>query len=142
MSVCPSVRPSVHPSTPRQVGKRIIRCWDIKLLLTIVHRHRPPTLGLTPGLIAVLHKQLGSNELLTSDEILEKWLQLALPKEQFDELLRLGGFKDKVKVRWVGLFASCSFCYIVCLPLAIYVTLYVCLLACLLYCLFAFRPVF
>ena len=54
--------------------------------------------GLTPGLIAVLHKQLGSNDILTSDEILEKWLQLALPKEQFDELLRLGGFKDKVKV--------------------------------------------
>ena len=64
----------------------------------------------------MLHKQLGSNELLTSDEILEKWLQLALPKEQFDELLRLGGFKDKVKVRWVGL-----------IPLVLFVTLSVCL---------------
>ena len=70
--------------------------------------HPPPSTftlnshpGLTPGLIAVLHKQLGSNDILTSDEILEKWLQLALPKEQFDELLRLGGFKDKVKVRLI-----------------------------------------
>jgi len=63
--------------------------------------------GLTPGLIAVLHKQLGSNDILTSDEILEKWLQLALPKEQFDELLRLGGFKDKVKwLHFVSMAAS------------------------------------
>lgn len=63
--------------------------------------------GLTPGLLRVLNKQLGPKKLVSLALIEEKWRDLALPKEQFDELVRIGGLGSDVE--WLRFFSlACS----------------------------------
>jgi len=59
--------------------------------------------GLTPGLLKVLNKQLGPKKTVGLSMIEEKWLDLALPKEQFDDLTRVGSFSGQVE--WNRFFA-------------------------------------
>lgn len=59
--------------------------------------------GLTPGLLKVLDKQLGPKKQVLLSMIEEKWHDLALPREQLDDLVRVGGFKDQVE--WNKFFA-------------------------------------
>eukprot|EP00916_Digyalum_oweni_P022034 GHVL01036522.1.p1 GENE.GHVL01036522.1~~GHVL01036522.1.p1 ORF type:complete len:222 (+),score=29.17 GHVL01036522.1:119-784(+) len=59
--------------------------------------------GLTPGLLKVLNKQLGPKKTVGLNLIEEKWLDLALPKEQFDDLVRVGSFSGQVE--WNRFFA-------------------------------------
>ncbi|XP_018609420.1 ropporin-1-like protein isoform X2 [Scleropages formosus] len=63
--------------------------------------------GLTPGLLKVLHKQLGCEETVTREELEHKWKGLCLPTEQLDTLLQLGDFGAELK--WMQFFAlGCS----------------------------------
>ncbi|KAK2184337.1 hypothetical protein NP493_271g02027 [Ridgeia piscesae] len=63
--------------------------------------------GLTPGLLRVLNKQLGPKKSVPLRLIEDKWKDLGLPKEQFDELTRIGGFSDTVD--WLKFFSlACS----------------------------------
>jgi len=63
--------------------------------------------GLTPGLLRVLNKQLGPKKTAPLSTIEEKWCDLALPKEQFDDLVRIGSFGGDVE--WNKFFAlACS----------------------------------
>ncbi|CAH1786351.1 unnamed protein product [Owenia fusiformis] len=63
--------------------------------------------GLTPGLLRILNKQLGPRKTVDLNIIEEKWKDLALPKEQFDELVRIGGFGGTIE--WLRYFAlGCS----------------------------------
>lgn len=63
--------------------------------------------GLTPGILRVLNKQLGPRKVVSLQVVEEKWKDLALPKEQFDELVRIGSFAGEVE--WLKFFAlTCS----------------------------------
>lgn len=63
--------------------------------------------GLTPGLLRVLNKQLGPKKTVPLNLIEEKWTDVALPKEQFDDLVRIGSFGGDVE--WNKFFAlACS----------------------------------
>lgn len=62
--------------------------------------------GLTPGLLRILNKQLGPKKVVELDTIEEKWKDIALPKEQFDELVRLGTFAGETE--WLKFFALAS----------------------------------
>ncbi|XP_041365993.1 ropporin-1-like protein [Gigantopelta aegis] len=59
--------------------------------------------GLTPGLLRVLNRQLGPKKVVPVNKIEVKWLDLALPKEQFDDLIRIGNFCGDVE--WNKFFA-------------------------------------
>ncbi|XP_071099264.1 ropporin-1-like protein [Haliotis cracherodii] len=59
--------------------------------------------GLTPGLLQVLNRQLGPKKIVPLNVIEEKWLDLALPKEQFDDFVRIGSFGGDVE--WNKFFA-------------------------------------
>lgn len=50
--------------------------------------------GLTQGLLRVLNKQLGPKINVTSSQVEEKWLDLALPIEQFHDIMRVGNFSS------------------------------------------------
>lgn len=64
--------------------------------------------GLTPGLLRVLNKQLGPRKTVPLAVIEEKWTDLSLPKEQFDELVQVGSFSGS-SVEWLKFFAlGCS----------------------------------
>ena len=41
--------------------------------------------GLTPGLVSVLHRQLGTKHEVTYNELFEKWQGLCLPTERLEE---------------------------------------------------------
>lgn len=63
--------------------------------------------GLTPGLLRVLNRQLGSKKVVSVTAVEEKWHDLALPKELFDELLRIGNLTGETE--WLKFFAiACS----------------------------------
>lgn len=63
--------------------------------------------GLTPGLLRVLNKQMGPKKTVPLSTIEEKWMDVALPKEQFDDLVRIGSFGGDVE--WNKFFAlACS----------------------------------
>ncbi|XP_048832457.1 ropporin-1-like protein [Brienomyrus brachyistius] len=61
--------------------------------------------GLTPGLLKILHKQLGYKETVTENEVRQRWRDLCLPREQLDSLLELGGFTPHIS--WMRLLALC-----------------------------------
>ncbi len=55
----------------------------------------------------MLNKQLGPKKNVSLALVEEKWRDLALPKEQFDELVRVGSFGGEVE--WLKFFAlACS----------------------------------
>merc|ERR1711893_4544 len=60
--------------------------------------------GLTAGLLRVLNKQLGPKKTVPLAMIEEKWRDLALPKEQFDELVRIGSFGGD-SIEWLKFFS-------------------------------------
>jgi hypothetical protein len=71
--------------------------------------------GLTPGLLRVLHRQLGPKRNVDVSLIEEKWKDVMLPKEQFDELLRIGnltGVIEWYKFLAVGCSALAEVCSI------------------------------
>ncbi|XP_014350415.1 ropporin-1-like protein isoform X1 [Latimeria chalumnae] len=63
--------------------------------------------GLTPGLLKVLHKQLARREVVTIQELQQKWKDVCLPVEQLHNILKLGNFGNEVV--WMQFFAlGCS----------------------------------
>ncbi|ESO83256.1 hypothetical protein LOTGIDRAFT_204839 [Lottia gigantea] len=53
--------------------------------------------GLTPGILKVLNRQLGPKKTIPLSTVEEKWLDLALPKEQFDDIVRIGSFGGEIE---------------------------------------------
>jgi len=63
--------------------------------------------GLSPELLRVLNRQLGPKKVVALTLIEEKWTDLALPKEVFDDLVRIGDLVGEVK--WIEFLAlACS----------------------------------
>uniref|UniRef100_A0A672N7Q9 Ropporin-1-like protein n=1 Tax=Sinocyclocheilus grahami TaxID=75366 RepID=A0A672N7Q9_SINGR len=63
--------------------------------------------GLTPGLLKILHKQFAPKEIITKEELLQKWKDLCLPIEQLDTILALGNFSENIN--WMQFSAlGCS----------------------------------
>lgn len=50
--------------------------------------------------------QLGPKKTVSLNLVMEKWADLALPKEQFDDLVRIGSFGGEVE--WNKFFALCA----------------------------------
>lgn len=62
---------------------------------------------LTPRLLRILNRQIGPNKTISLVSIEGKWTNLALPKEQFDDLVRIGNFTGDVT--WLQFLAlACS----------------------------------
>uniref|UniRef100_A0A1B6LL31 RIIa domain-containing protein n=1 Tax=Graphocephala atropunctata TaxID=36148 RepID=A0A1B6LL31_9HEMI len=51
---------------------------------------------LSPGFLKVLHKQLGENEFVPEEVLLEKWLGVCLVQDALESMLRVGSIQDKV----------------------------------------------
>jgi len=62
--------------------------------------------GLSPELLRVLNRQLGPKKIVPLTMIEEKWENLALPKEAFDDLVRIGDMIGEVK--WIEFLALAS----------------------------------
>uniref|UniRef100_A0A8C2K1P3 Ropporin-1-like protein n=1 Tax=Cyprinus carpio TaxID=7962 RepID=A0A8C2K1P3_CYPCA len=52
------------------------------------------TQDLTPGLLKSLHQQFAPKEIITKEELLQKWKGMCLPIEQLDTILALGNFSE------------------------------------------------
>ncbi|XP_065839453.1 ropporin-1-like protein [Oscarella lobularis] len=62
---------------------------------------------LTKGTLQVLHKQLGSSNVVKKEQLTEKWNHLGLDSEQLIELLSLGDFEEEFD--WLKFLSlSCS----------------------------------
>jgi len=118
--------PSELPDILKQFTKAAIRtqpkdvlAWSAAYFRALANGETPPVkerlempvatqrtdTGLTPGLLRVLHNQLGPRKTIPVAFAEEKWKDLALPKERFDELVSLGNFTGEFK--WLDLFALC-----------------------------------
>ncbi|KAL5109906.1 Ropporin-1-like protein [Taenia crassiceps] len=75
----------------------------VKDRLEMVISSQKTDTGLTPGLLKILHNQLGGFHRVNICKIEEKWLALALPLERFQEIWRIGNFGDDA--RWLHFFA-------------------------------------
>ncbi|CAF0752473.1 unnamed protein product [Didymodactylos carnosus] len=53
--------------------------------------------GLTLGLLKVLHRQLSPKNMVSLGEIQQKFDQLNIPREQFDDIVQIGAFHDDVQ---------------------------------------------
>ncbi|UJR33684.1 hypothetical protein I4U23_021113 [Adineta vaga] len=53
--------------------------------------------GLTMGLIKILHKQLSPKGTLSLQEIQNKFDDLKIPREQFDDIVQIGAFNGEVQ---------------------------------------------
>uniref|UniRef100_UPI00358EA8D0 ropporin-1-like protein n=1 Tax=Myxine glutinosa TaxID=7769 RepID=UPI00358EA8D0 len=63
--------------------------------------------GLTPGLLKILHKQLGYKGLVDWTELMTRWQDLGLLSEHLDSMKELGDFDEKFK--WLQFFVlGCS----------------------------------
>ncbi|NXG53161.1 ROP1L protein, partial [Psilopogon haemacephalus] len=63
--------------------------------------------GLTPGFLKVLHKQLSPKGTVTVTELKEKWQNLCLPDKQLQVILQLDDFGEEVE--WMKFLAlGCS----------------------------------
>ncbi|XP_016378290.1 ropporin-1-like protein isoform X2 [Sinocyclocheilus rhinocerous] len=63
--------------------------------------------GLTPDLLKILHQQFTPKEIITKEELLQKWKGLCLPIDQLDTILALGNFSENII--WMQFFAlGCS----------------------------------
>ncbi|XP_077994766.1 ropporin-1-like protein [Glandiceps talaboti] len=63
--------------------------------------------GLTPGILAVLNRQLGPKKKISQAELEKKWKDNCLPQEQLDNLLSIGSFGDEIE--WLKFFSiACS----------------------------------
>lgn len=63
--------------------------------------------GLTPGILSVLHRQLGPRKLVKLSDLEQKWKDNCLPNERLYSLLQLGSFGDDIE--WLKFFAlACS----------------------------------
>ncbi|CAN9506142.1 unnamed protein product [Ophioblennius macclurei] len=64
-------------------------------------------MGLTPGLLKILHKQLSLEETCSKENLQTKWKGLCLPMDQLESLLSLGSFDSDIN--WLEFFAlGCS----------------------------------
>nr|CDS27219.1 cAMP dependent protein kinase regulatory [Hymenolepis microstoma] len=116
--------PPLLPDILKQFTKAAIRtqpkdplAWSYEYFKALAHREIPPVkerfeiavasqktdTGLTPGILKILHNQLGGYERVDRCTIEVKWLALSLPIEGLQEIWRIGNFADEV--RWLYFFA-------------------------------------
>jgi hypothetical protein len=63
--------------------------------------------GLTKGALSMLHTQLGAKEKVAISELEEKWKAAGFNRQQLDDLIELGNFKDEVD--WLSFLSlACS----------------------------------
>ncbi|CAF0885699.1 unnamed protein product [Adineta steineri] len=53
--------------------------------------------GLTMGLLKILHRQFSSKRTISLQQIKEKYEDLDIPQEQFDDIVQIGSFNDNVQ---------------------------------------------
>ncbi|CDS42479.1 cAMP dependent protein kinase regulatory [Echinococcus multilocularis] len=116
--------PPLLPDILKQFTKAAIRTqpkdplvWSYEYFKSLAYNEVPPVkerlemaissqktdTGLTPGLLKILHNQLGGIQRVNLCKIEEKWLALALPLERLQEIWRIGNFGDDA--RWLHFFA-------------------------------------
>jgi len=67
------------------------------------------TKGMTPGLLRVLHKQLGSKDRVLASKLNDMWRDLCLPKADLDHIIKEGGWR-KDEIEWIKFMSiACYF---------------------------------
>ncbi|KAH8872096.1 Ropporin-1-like protein [Schistosoma japonicum] len=66
--------------------------------------------GLTPGTLRILNNQLASMKIVPLPVIEEKWRDLSLPVERFQEICRIGNFVNACEWRWFLALAASELC--------------------------------
>ncbi|CAH8587830.1 Ropporin-1-like protein [Schistosoma haematobium] len=66
--------------------------------------------GLTPGILRILNNQLASLKIVSLSVIEEKWKDLSLPVERFQEICRIGNFANTCEWRWFLALAASDLC--------------------------------
>ncbi|KAA3672387.1 uncharacterized protein DEA37_0004100 [Paragonimus westermani] len=66
--------------------------------------------GLTPGLLKVLNNQLAALKIMPLTVIEEKWKELSLPVERFQELCRIGNFVGSCEWKYFLALAASDLC--------------------------------
>ncbi|CAH8592951.1 unnamed protein product [Schistosoma rodhaini] len=66
--------------------------------------------GLTPGILKILNNQLASMKIVSLSVIEEKWKDLSLPVERFQEICRIGNFVNICEWRWFLALAASDLC--------------------------------
>ncbi|CAH8578881.1 unnamed protein product [Heterobilharzia americana] len=66
--------------------------------------------GLTPGTLRILNNQLASMKSVPLSVVEEKWKDLSLPIERFQEICRIGNFVNFCEWRWFLALAASDLC--------------------------------
>ncbi|VDQ12088.1 unnamed protein product [Trichobilharzia regenti] len=66
--------------------------------------------GLTPGTLRILNNQLASMKIVPLPVVEEKWRDLSLPVERFQEICRIGNFVNSCEWRWFLAIAASDLC--------------------------------
>ncbi|CAH8551948.1 unnamed protein product [Heterobilharzia americana] len=66
--------------------------------------------GLTPGTLRILNNQLASMKTVPLSIVEEKWKDLSLPIERFQEICRIGNFVNFCEWRWFLALAASDLC--------------------------------
>ncbi|CAH8294835.1 unnamed protein product, partial [Schistosoma turkestanicum] len=82
----------------------------VKMRLELPISTQKTDTGLTPGLLRILNNQLASMKVLPLSVIEEKWKDLSLPVERFQEICRIGNFVDTCEWRWFLALAASDLC--------------------------------
>ncbi|CAL8098647.1 unnamed protein product [Calicophoron daubneyi] len=123
--------PPALPDILKQFTKAAIRTapkdvlkWSYAYFKAMAHGEPPPVkerlevpistqktdTGLTPGLLRVLNNQLSSFKVLPLEKIEEKWKELSLPMERFQDLCRVGNFVGSCEWRNFLALAASDLC--------------------------------
>lgn len=110
--------PSEFPDILLQFSKAAIRtqptdvlAWSAAYFRALANGETPPTkerlemptatqktdTGLTMGILKILHKQISPKGSVPLSEIQEKFDNLNIPREQFDDIVQIGSFNGEVQ---------------------------------------------
>ncbi|CAF1477992.1 unnamed protein product [Adineta ricciae] len=110
--------PSEFPDILLQFSKAAIRtqptdvlAWSAAYFRALANGQTPPIkermempvatqkidTGLTMGLLKILHRQFASKGMVPLNEIQNKYQDLSIPQEQFDDIVQIGGFNGDVQ---------------------------------------------
>ncbi|TPP61460.1 ropporin-1 protein isoform X2 [Fasciola gigantica] len=123
--------PPAFPDILKQFTKAAIRTqpkdvlkWSHAYFKALAHNEPPPVkerlevpistqktdTGLTPGILRILNNQLSSMKQVPLPVIEERWKDLSLPVERFQELCRLGNFVGSCEWRKFLALAASDLC--------------------------------
>merc|ERR1711992_301088 len=64
-----------------------------------------PFSEITPGMLRILHRHMGTNCKIQTNALIEKWKEVGFPKEFLDEILQSGSWR-KGEVDWLRFIGS------------------------------------